>query len=314
MSAGPGASQAATGLPPHLQVLERGWLSSNNIVFTGPDGTAIVDTGYVSHSAQTVALVERCLEGRPLDMLLNTHLHSDHCGGNAALQAAFPAVRILVPDSEFDAVRRWDDEALSYRATGQACPRFNADAALVPGDEITLGGRAWQIHAAPGHDPHSVILFEPASRTLISADALWENGFGVVFPELIGEPSFDEVAATLDVIEQLRPLRVVPGHGRVFGDVEAALVTARSRLDAWVRGPERHARHALKVLLKFKLMELRQVERAAWGDWLRRTPYVKTIRARFFAGTTIDALSDELLSELAKSGVLEMDAEVLRDR
>ena len=34
-----------------------------------------------------------------------------------------------------------------------------------------------------GHDPHSVILFEPQDRILISADALWEAGFGVIFPD-----------------------------------------------------------------------------------------------------------------------------------
>jgi glyoxylase-like metal-dependent hydrolase (beta-lactamase superfamily II) len=27
-----------------------------------------------------------------------------------------------------------------------------------------LGSRPWQVHAAPGHDPHSVILFEPERR------------------------------------------------------------------------------------------------------------------------------------------------------
>ena len=51
-----------------------------------------------------------------------------------------------------------------------------------------------------GHDTHSVILFEPVSRTLVSADALWERGFGVVFPELDGDDAFAEVADTLDVM------------------------------------------------------------------------------------------------------------------
>ncbi len=66
-------------------MLERGWLSANNIVLMGPDGTALVDSGYHTHAAQTVALVGHALAGRPLDRLVNTHLHSDHCGGNAAL-------------------------------------------------------------------------------------------------------------------------------------------------------------------------------------------------------------------------------------
>ena len=55
-----------------------------------------------------------------------------------------------------------------------------------------LGGFDWQVISAPGHDPHAVILFNPDTRVLISADALWERGFGVIFPELEGESGFAE--------------------------------------------------------------------------------------------------------------------------
>ena len=57
---------------------------------------ALVDSGYVSHAAQTVALLERALDGRRLTQLVNTHSHSDHIGGNAAVQTAF-GCRITVP-------------------------------------------------------------------------------------------------------------------------------------------------------------------------------------------------------------------------
>lgn len=305
---------ASTGLPPGVQVLERGWLSSNNILFIGNDDCALVDSGYLSHAPQTLQLVERLLAGRPLDRLLNTHLHSDHCGGNAALQERYPALRTSIPPGEAEHVRRWDEDALSYRATGQSCERFAIDGLLEPGTETRLADLDWQIHAAPGHDPHSVLLFEPRSRSLISADALWENGFGVVFPELSGEPSFEEVAATLDLIESLAPLRVVPGHGRVFDGVDAALAAARSRLDAWIRSPQRHARHGLKVLLKFKLMEWQQIDRTAWRDWLLHMPYVETICRRFFAEASAEEVCTELLAELVGSGLAETDADSIRDR
>uniref|UniRef100_UPI0035A10BAD MBL fold metallo-hydrolase n=2 Tax=Delftia TaxID=80865 RepID=UPI0035A10BAD len=86
----------SAALPPGMTVLERGWLSANNIVFAADpadpqdDGAAVVDTGYVSHADQTVLLIEQTLAGQPLARILNTHLHSDHCGGNAALQARWP--------------------------------------------------------------------------------------------------------------------------------------------------------------------------------------------------------------------------------
>jgi glyoxylase-like metal-dependent hydrolase (beta-lactamase superfamily II) len=71
-------------LPSGITVFERGWLSANNVLLQGAEGTTLVDSGYVKHQAQTLALVLHALQGRPLDLLVNTHLHSDHCGGNQA--------------------------------------------------------------------------------------------------------------------------------------------------------------------------------------------------------------------------------------
>jgi glyoxylase-like metal-dependent hydrolase (beta-lactamase superfamily II) len=72
-------------LPASMRVFERGWLSANNILFIGRDETTLVDTGYVTHAAQTLALVRHALGARGLDRIVNTHLHSDHCGANAML-------------------------------------------------------------------------------------------------------------------------------------------------------------------------------------------------------------------------------------
>jgi glyoxylase-like metal-dependent hydrolase (beta-lactamase superfamily II) len=302
---------SAATLPTGIRVLERGWLSSNNVLLVGKDSAALVDSGYWTHSEQTVQLVHRACEGRQLQVLINTHLHSDHCGGNAALQEHFPSVQTLIPPGLARAVRRWDEAALTYTPTGQACPRFRYDDVLAPGSTVRLADGEWEIHAAPGHDPHSVILYEPNSRTLISADALWENGFGVVFPELEGDSAFDEVAKTLDVIERLRPQVVIPGHGAVFCDVPGALVRARSRLDAYVRDPRRHATHAAKVLLKFKLLEWQQVERSALFAWTESTPYFALVHARVGSHSDLRAWIDQLLAELVKSGALGERAGVL---
>jgi len=299
------SAAAVAGLPANVVVLERGWLSSNNILVIGADEAALIDTGYVTHAEQTVTLVESALDGRPLDRVLNTHLHSDHCGGNAALQARYPALRIEIPPGEAALVDRWDEEALSFKATGQSCPRFRASALLQPGTEREVGGLRWQIHAAPGHDPHSVILFEPVSRTLASADALWENGFGIAFPELKGEPSFDEMAATLDLIERLAPSAVIPGHGSIFTDVEGALKVARRRLEGLQRDPTKHARHAIKVLIKFKLLEKQRMSRADWMAWVRETPYLAMVCGRFFEGVALDVLAQEILDELVAAKAAE---------
>ncbi|NML46935.1 MBL fold metallo-hydrolase [Ramlibacter sp. G-1-2-2] len=297
-----------------MRVFERGWLSSNNILFLGDRGTALVDSGYATHSQQTLALVRDALQGRNLDVLVNTHLHSDHCGGNADLQTGFPELRTWVPATQAGAVSRWDTVALSYATTGQSCERFSFTDMLRPGSELQLGDHLWQVHAAPGHDPHSLVLFEPCSRTLLSADALWESGFGVVFPELEGEHAFDAVAATLDLIEALQPAVVVPGHGSVFSDVGLALGRARSRLAAYLAQPERHASHGAKVLLKFKLLELQSVPRAELLQWALATRYFGMVRARWFSSMSAEAWFDALVSDLERSGVALREGEYIANR
>jgi glyoxylase-like metal-dependent hydrolase (beta-lactamase superfamily II) len=295
-------------------VLERGWLSSNNIVFTQGKQTAVVDTGYCSHAEQTLALIRSTLAGRDLDLIVNTHLHSDHCGGNALLQSHFSAASVHIPPGQAAFVTNWDADALSYTPTGQSCPRFSHQQVLQPGKTVLLSDFYWEIHAAPGHDPHSVILFEPQSRTLISADALWENGFGVVFQELEGMNAFDEVAATLDVIERLKPLTVIPGHGSVFRDTEAALKRARSRLNKFIEDPVRHANYGAKVLIKYKLLELQQCTLEQMQDWTKQTPYFGILHQRFFNNQLVNEWLSSILADLERSGALEQSAGILVNR
>ena len=189
-----------SALPPGVQVFERGWLSANNVLMQDEHSATLVDSGYVAHQAQTLALVQHALQGRTLDQLANTHLHSDHCGGNRALQAQYPALKTWIPPGLSQAVQHWREEELSYQPTGQNCPAFAFTGLLQPGHTHRWADMDWQVHAAPGHDPHSVILFAPEHRLLMSADALWQNGFGVVFPEVEGVAAIDERGQTLDLI------------------------------------------------------------------------------------------------------------------
>ena len=302
---------AAFVLPSGVSVLERGWLSSNNILIQGRDQCALIDSGYYTHATQTLALVAASLEGRPLDVLVNTHLHSDHCGGNGALQAAYAQLQTHIPPGHAEAVRQWDQDTLGYAHAGQECPRFRADACLPVGGEIRLGDLQWQVHAAPGHDPHSVILFEPVSRTLVSADALWERGFGVVFLELVGQAGFGAVASTLDCIEALRPALVVPGHGAVFVDVAQALAQARQRLDSFVSDPARHDRHAAKVLIKFKLLSVQQMARDTLLQWVLVTPHLHRLLTKCAPALETGQALDGLLQDLQKAGVLRLHGGVV---
>lgn len=267
-------------LPPGIDVFERGWLSANNIFLYGDDDVSLVDTGYCTHQQMTIGLVLNALKAHDLsglNKIVNTHLHSDHCGGNAALSKQFNC-EIWIPEAEAIAVQVWNEDLLSFQQLGQECPRFTHQNLLVPGEEIVLGPYRWQVLAAPGHDNHSVMLYQEQYQILISADALWEVGFGVIFPELWGEGGFEEVAQTLELIEGLPVSLVIPGHGKPFTDVKKSIGIAKSRLDYLSSDADRNARHGAKVLLKYKLLEWQKREMKAVYQWMSVTPVLENIR------------------------------------
>ena len=298
-------------LPPAMRVFERGWLSSNNVLFTGPGPATLVDTGYLLHAEQTLALVARALEGRPLERIVNTHLHSDHCGGNAALQARY-GCHTTIPVHEADRVAAWDEDALSFRATGQRCARFGFDATLCAGDTLALGGMTWDVLAAPGHDPHSLIFHCAAEDILISADALWEHGFGVIFPELEGQSGFAEQRAVLSLIDTLDVRVVIPGHGAPFTGVKAALGRALSRLDYLAADPVRNAENAVKVMLKFLLLERQSFTLAALPALFAANPVIDSARLRFLQRSPGE-LAVWAVAALVRAGAARIDGDVLRN-
>lgn len=300
-------------LPDGMHVLERGWLSSNSVVFDDGDAVAVVDTGYALHAEQTARLIERIARGRPLARIVNTHLHSDHVGGNALLQQRYPRAQTSIPPGLAAAVDAWDIDALTYAPTGQDCPRFGYDALLHAGERLRLGAFDWEVLAAPGHDPHMVMLLNREERILISADALWEQGFGAIFPEIEGDSGFAEQRAALELIARHRPAAVIPGHGAPFTAVDAALERAFKRLEALACDPERNARQVARVLIKFWLLQVRSTTVPAAVAQFRAARYFHVIHERYFSRQSFAELIERAIDELVAVRAAELSQGQLRN-
>ena len=259
-------------LPPGMSMIQRGWLNANHVLFreTDNDGAVLIDSGYVTHTDTTLALLRQpeALGQRPLARVLNTHCHSDHMGGNARLQREYGA-QVWVPEAEAPHIQRWDQAALWLDDAGQQAEPFRIDGLLRPGETLLLGQTEWRLLAAPGHRNEALMFYAPEFRILISGDALWQNGLGAVLPDadLAGLAA---AQATLELIAALDIDWVIPGHGAPFANVAQALQTASRRLLQWRDNPQRWALSLLKSLLLFNLLEMGSMPLVQLPDYLGR--------------------------------------------
>ena len=285
-------------LPRQIEVIVRDWLCANHILLTGRDGTVLVDTGYVTRATQTLALLDERLRGQGVDLLVNTHCHSDHMGGNAAVRRRY-GCRTLIPEAEAPLIRSWDEEALWLAYADQQAEQFEFDGELMAGTHHRWGDLDWRSVPAPGHDPGALMFYCEEYRILISGDALWERGFGIVMPGVPG--GLDDAARTLEAIAALDVALVIPGHGEPFADVDAALEHSFGRIRALRGDPVRQARSALKAILAFTLLDRGALPLDTLPDYFARVPLYRDLNTRYFHLPPVQ-FAESLVSDLERAG------------
>jgi len=201
----------------------------------GNERDLLVDTGLGMASLRTAA---RELFDKPLTAVA-THTHYDHVGGlhefedrivhraEAAIAAEGGAtgwlfaaefdddlVRALnnagyeLPERLFTALPAADYDPHAYRV-----PPAPASRLVDEGDIVDIGRRRFEVLHLPGHSPGSIGLWEAASGTLFSGDAIYDG-------PLLYDTSDADLAAYVRTMERLRelPVRVVHGgHDPSFG-------------------------------------------------------------------------------------------------
>ena len=291
-------------LPPQMHVFVRDWLSANHVVLRSDAGCVVIDSGYDKHVPLMLALIasRMGLDGRPLAKLINTHCHSDHVGGNAALRRAY-GCNIAVPAGEAPLIDAWDERALLYEYADQRAERFAVDEILEPGSTHAWGDIEWRALAAPGHAMGALVFFNDEHRILISGDALWQNGYGIVMPPELDPGALPATRATLEMIATLDVRCVVPGHGEPFTDVDAALERAFARTTAFEVDPMRTVRHVLKALLVFSLLDRERMPLASLPLYVERVGVYREFNARFLRLDPA-TLAEKLVAELEVAGAV----------
>lgn len=287
-----------------MRVAVRGWLNCNQVLLRSAAGHVLVDSGYAACAAETLARLRApdMLGNEPLAALVNTHCHSDHIGGNAAVVREY-GCPVTIPRDEVPTIDDWTIQERWNAYVDQYAEPFAYQSTIAAGESFRGADRDWQAHAAPGHDMEGLMFFDPSERILISGDALWENGLGFVWAHEPPNPFVEAALSALDAIERLAPRVVIPGHGEPFTDVAGALARARSRLAAFAGDPRRTALHMMKVMFVFSMLHRGGIALAQADGYVARVPCYRDLDERFL-GEGIDGLGTRLVAELARAGAL----------
>ena len=259
---------------------------------------ALVDSGFVGHAQETADWV-RARTGR-LALVVNTHWHSDHVGGNALLQAAGAGVAASIPDAH--AVARRDPGCCQAEYLDQPVAPYTVDEPLHDGQVLRLGDADWQVVASPGHTPGHLSLWQPDERLLVVGDALSDYDVGWVNLALDGLDAATTALASLHRLVDLDPRVLLPAHGSMPNDPGAAFAMAIRRAQRLVDDPAGAIWYGGRRILAFALMIRGGIAADAIEPYLHARAWLAD--AARLLDTTPEHLAAELVDTMLRSGAV----------
>jgi glyoxylase-like metal-dependent hydrolase (beta-lactamase superfamily II) len=182
-------------------------------VVLGDDAALVIDTRMTPRQANEIRTDLLELTTLPVEIVIDTHGHSDHAFGNSVFRPATiwahvgcgPFLERTGEEQRQRQMRNNPELAEDLRAVVIDLP----DESFEERAAIEVGGRAIEMRfLGRGHTDHDIVVLVPGSGVLFAGDLL-ENGavpsFGDSYP--LDWP--DAVEAIVQLVEDV----VVPGHG-----------------------------------------------------------------------------------------------------
>jgi len=151
------------------------------------------------------------LKPSDIKLLINTHCHFDHAGGDRDFVKA-AGCEVAIHELEAELLRKGDQ---IITLAGGLFGRRRLEPTEVArelheSDWIDLGEFRLQVLHTPGHTSGSISLFEPKQRLLFTGDTIFSDGIGRV-----DLPTGDAEALHTSItrLTELKAQKMYPGHG-----------------------------------------------------------------------------------------------------
>lgn len=187
------------------QLTDHIWLlddqgDSTGFIVLGKNKAMVIDT---MNGSEDVYAVARSITDLPL-ILVNTHGHPDHIGGNHFFEEAYISER--------------DVPMIDIFSTPEAkkhLPKINL---VKEGDSFDIGGLNVEVYDLPGHTLGSILLLLKEERILFTGDAINHH----LWMQLDDCLTLEDTLKNLERLNFLkdRADRILHGHTRGFDDIE----------------------------------------------------------------------------------------------
>lgn len=175
----------------------------------GKEKALLIDTGMGIGSIRKVV---ESITDLPI-VLVNTHCHPDHAGGNAEFEPA------LINPADMDVFQKmttleFRKEDVGHMPGGaewleQLQPMGPEPIAATDGQVIDLGGRSVQLIFTPGHTHGSLCVYEEATGALFTGDNVQAN---ITALREWNSCSVEEFYESLVKLSKLNVKRILGGH------------------------------------------------------------------------------------------------------
>jgi glyoxylase-like metal-dependent hydrolase (beta-lactamase superfamily II) len=210
----------------------------NIAILEGADGLLLIDSGLPAN-AEAMDKKARAVAPFPIQVLINTHYHFDHVGGNERLGRE--GGKIMAHENVLKRLSTPQKNAFLNREFAALAPEGRPTATFSTGGEIAHGSEKVRYeHVPPAHTDGDATIHFRNANVFHAGDLLFNGSYP--FIDYAAGGSIEGIIAAADrIIETVDgKTRIIPGHGPMATreDVRAyraVLSTANERVTALIK-------------------------------------------------------------------------------
>ena len=155
----------------------------NITVQVGKDGVMLVDTGFAPLAPKAMAEIRKLSDG-PVRWIVNTHVHTDHTGGNAAMVKLGMTRESIGPPSivaQSNVLNRMTAPPARQSGPRSPKPMWPNDEYFLPTKDFFFNGEAVVVYHVPAaHTDGDSIVFFRRSDVLSTGDVFTPGSYPII--------------------------------------------------------------------------------------------------------------------------------------